>query len=64
MCAVLSPETQRQYVQLYMKYKRRNMTPAERAEFDRLERTLTYDNIWSSRLIGQAQMAKDREKVP
>jgi len=60
---VLAPEVQKHYLGLYIKYKKQNMSAPEREEFDKLERKLTYENIWSSRLIGQAQLAKDKEKV-
>jgi len=61
--SVLPPDVQRQYLGLYIKSKKQALSTSERDEFDKLERKLNYDNIWSSRLIGQAQLAKGKEKV-
>lgn len=39
------------------------MSKNERLKFETMEQYLSYDDIWASRLIGQAQLAKEKEKV-
>lgn len=59
----IDADTQRAYVSLYVKMKRGTMSKEERLKLETMEQMFSFDDIWSSRLIGQAQLAKEREKV-